>query len=708
MKITSELDSVFKNLVCQNFAVIIFDAKLNIIEFNERFEENYAREFHKKIKGMNIKDLGLSLSDPSLAISLDFDRFIKEISKGKNWKGELVLNMQKGEKVYIEALFYPLMQDKKLRSIIFCFNSISKQKQLEKNLKIQNERMDLVFKGSNIGLWDWNPKTNEVFFNDQWCLMLGYQPSEVKPQLSSWEELVHPEDIADCFEDIGAHVAGKTSMYQNVHRMKHKDGTWRYILDKGRVFEWDQEGHPIRFSGTHNDITEQVKSERFFNDISASAKIGAWSYELKTNTIYWSAMTYKIHEIEDTSFRPDVESGISFYYEEDRKKITEAFENCLQHQVGYDLELRIKTAKGHIKWVRAIGNPEVYQDQVISVVGTFQDIDKRKQLEMQLQQKQERLELALQASSIGVWELNNQTGELIWDERMLNIYGVTRDEFPGHYDDWHSFLHPDDIEQVSQSYQYSIEQQQDFRETFRIIHKKTNEIRHINAIANLFFDDKGGMLHAVGVNWDVTEQVQLLEQARNAKLKAQNALETRSRFLANMSHEIRTPLNSIIGMSELVLESKLNDEQKEQVELINYSGEMLLYLINDILDFSKLDAGKVELFKHSFSVEKFVQNIFKIESDDNTCISPCHLTLRRGRSYVLKISKENYKTKEIYLDGRSWDAAMWGNVLIGGFIGVGIDMASEKGYDFEPENVSTALQKEENLPEQKRKLASEN
>ncbi len=98
----------------------------------------------------------------------------------------------------------------------------------------------------------------------------------------------------------------------------------------------------------------------------------------------------------------------------------------------------------------------------------------------------------------------------------------------------------------------------------------------------------------------------------------------------------------------------------------------------------------------------------KIESDDNTCISPCHLTLRRGRSYVLKISKENYKTKEIYLDGRSWDAAMWGNVLIGGFIGLGIDMASEKGYDFEPENVSTALQKEENLPEQKRKLASEN
>ncbi len=85
--------------------------------------------------------------------------------------------------------------------------------------------------------------------------MLGYTLSEINPSLESWESKVHPDDIAKCFEDIQSHIDGKTNFYSNIHRMMHKDGKWRYILDRGKIALRDEKGNPVRFTGTHTDIT---------------------------------------------------------------------------------------------------------------------------------------------------------------------------------------------------------------------------------------------------------------------------------------------------------------------------------------------------------------------------------------------------------------------------------------------------------------------
>jgi len=130
------------------------------------------------------------------------------------------------------------------------------------NLEQIKERLELVLSCANVGMWDWNPQTNEVVFDDRWAEMLGLAPDELSQTLEDWSSRVHPNDLQSCFDDIAAHIVGTTPFYQNTHRMRHKNGSWIYILDQGRVVEFDDAGQAIRFTGTHTDVTAIIESQR--------------------------------------------------------------------------------------------------------------------------------------------------------------------------------------------------------------------------------------------------------------------------------------------------------------------------------------------------------------------------------------------------------------------------------------------------------------
>ncbi len=146
------------------------------------------------------------------------------------------------------------------------------------------ERLELVLEGTRLGMWDWNPQTNAVHFDQRWAEMLGYDITEIDMKLSSWQDRVHPDDLAGCFADIQNHMEGRTDFYENVHRMKHRDGRWIYILDRGRIVEWDEEGQPIRFTGTHTDISREKNAEMAAAEAlkAKSLFLASMSHELRT------------------------------------------------------------------------------------------------------------------------------------------------------------------------------------------------------------------------------------------------------------------------------------------------------------------------------------------------------------------------------------------------------------------------------------------
>lgn len=124
-------------------------------------------------------------------------------------------------------------------------------KKIKLNTTNTPERLKLVLDSTRLGMWDWSPVTDEVVFDFNWANMLGLKMSDLSMTLDDWSSRVHPDDMDACLADIKAHIEGKTEFYENMHRMRHADGSWVYILDRGRMVERDSEGKALRFTGTH-------------------------------------------------------------------------------------------------------------------------------------------------------------------------------------------------------------------------------------------------------------------------------------------------------------------------------------------------------------------------------------------------------------------------------------------------------------------------
>jgi diguanylate cyclase (GGDEF)-like protein/PAS domain S-box-containing protein len=146
--------------------------------------------------------------------------------------------------------------------LIKAFNLLLKALQERENALEESEfRWKFAIEGTGDGLWDWNISNNTVYFSKTWKSMLGYSEGEISDSLSEWERLVHPDDLTDTMNAVKKHLDGKTPAYINEHRLLCKNGSYKWILDRGLVVSRDEQGKPLRAIGTHTDITERKQME---------------------------------------------------------------------------------------------------------------------------------------------------------------------------------------------------------------------------------------------------------------------------------------------------------------------------------------------------------------------------------------------------------------------------------------------------------------
>ncbi len=148
-------------------------------------------------------------------------------------------------------------------------------------------RWRFAIEGSGDGLWDWEVPTSTVFFSARWKEMLGYAEDEIGNSLGEWETRIHPDDKAQAMADVQAHLDGTTPYYINEHRVRCKDGSWKWILDRGLVVRRDTAGKALRVIGTHSDVTERkqaadrlLASEKRSQTIIQTAQDGFWMTDL--------------------------------------------------------------------------------------------------------------------------------------------------------------------------------------------------------------------------------------------------------------------------------------------------------------------------------------------------------------------------------------------------------------------------------------------
>lgn len=141
-------------------------------------------------------------------------------------------------------------------------NTMTNQiEQSHRELKESEAKWQFAVEGNGDGLWEWNVKTNEVFFSRKWKEMLGFNEDEIKNCLEEWENRVHPDDLENTSNDIKAYLNGEIPYYSNEHRLKCKNGSYKWILDRGVITERNAQGEPLKLIGTHSDIDKRKEYE---------------------------------------------------------------------------------------------------------------------------------------------------------------------------------------------------------------------------------------------------------------------------------------------------------------------------------------------------------------------------------------------------------------------------------------------------------------
>lgn len=280
-------------------------------------------------------------------------------------------------------------------AVISITRDITKLKQTERELQEQRQRLELALKGAEIGLWDWNIQTGAVIFNERWAEMLGYRMEEIEPHVNSWKTLVHPDDVRPVMEILNAHLEGKTTYYETEHRARTKDGSWKWILDSGKVLEWDDDGNPMRAVGIHLDITERKEKEKLIQESEEKYRLLA---ETTSDIIVLHDMqgiiTYANQALCDiTGMHPDEVIGkpiVSFipedYLESFYQRQAKRRANDIQ---TYRYEAEVINMRGEHIPMDISSSPVIRDDVIDEVLVVARDISERIRAEQELKTKNE-------------------------------------------------------------------------------------------------------------------------------------------------------------------------------------------------------------------------------------------------------------------------------------------------------------------------------
>ena len=178
---------------------------------------------------------------------------------------------------------------------------------VEQPFKVQDDRWLFALEAVGVGVWDWNVQTNQVLYSVLWKTMLGYQDNEVGDSFEEWHSRVHPEDLPGCYEALNAHIRGDSPFYESEHRLRSKDGSYKWILVRGQAIERNPEGQPIRVIGTHTDLSqvegfdiELRESEQRFKTFFNNVVDGLIVFESDSNVMQWNPVALKLYDLKES------------------------------------------------------------------------------------------------------------------------------------------------------------------------------------------------------------------------------------------------------------------------------------------------------------------------------------------------------------------------------------------------------------------------
>ena len=246
-------ETLFRNNPCAIVLVALPDKRF--VEVNDAFLNalGYSRE----------EMLGRTTGELKIFVDLESQRRASAQLMRDGFLNNLEIQLRRKDGSIIDELYsIELVTSRGQQLAMVVMVDITFRKQAEAALKLERERLAGIIQGTHVGTWEWNVQTGEVIFNERWAEIVGYSLAELAPaSISAWMELAHPDDLARSGEMLERHFNGEAEFYEVEARMRHRDGHWIWVLDRGQVLSRTPEGQPLLMLGTHQDITQRKQAE---------------------------------------------------------------------------------------------------------------------------------------------------------------------------------------------------------------------------------------------------------------------------------------------------------------------------------------------------------------------------------------------------------------------------------------------------------------
>lgn len=251
----------------------------------------------------------------------------------------------------------------------------------------QSQRLMLVLAASRLGMWDWNLVTGETAFDERWAEIAGYRLDELEPtSIDTWQRLAHPGDLAASEAMIAEHLAGRAPFYDLELRVRHREGHWVWVHDRGQVVERSPDGRPTRMMGTHEDISARVTAVETLNanryDLEQAqriAHVGSWSLDLATDHVTWTDELFLMLGLDPAEAPPDYPEHQGLFTDDSWTRLSAALARTRATGQPYDLELELVRLPDQHAWMHARG--EAVRDaagDIVALRGVAMDITQRK------------------------------------------------------------------------------------------------------------------------------------------------------------------------------------------------------------------------------------------------------------------------------------------------------------------------------------------
>jgi len=411
---------------------------------------------------------------------------------------------------------------------------ITERKKIEEDLNKYQTRLSLAMQAANSGVWEWDPKTETVYWSDEVWKLYGMEKNNREASVRLWAEAVHPEDRDRIVQ--GALDKADNNFDINVeYRVCHPDGSVHWLMSRGKPV-YEDGGQVTHYIGTIIDITEHkrlqnnlIENKLRFGYALEASRSGIWEWDVITDELRWSDQVWALYGLPVNSTQLNHQLCVDTVHPEDREMASRIIKTAVSAKNAASVEYRVCHPDGSVRWLTSRGMPLLDADgNMTRYIGAIIDITERKQIELELIKNKTRLSQALEAARAGVWEWDLTTDENIWSDEIWPLYGLEPCDENPNFRLWSNSIHPDDRESAIQAVTEAAKNDTELNAEYRVCHPD-GSIHWLMSRGKPLRDELGKTVRYIGTIIDITtrKEVEITlndTQARyNFALDATNA-----------------------------------------------------------------------------------------------------------------------------------------------------------------------------------------